>query len=213
MASFQIQTVPFSKATADDYEIVTGSSGKKIAVVGYHLAAAGTNTVKFTDQITDEVQTVTITGSPTGGTFTLTYSGQTTSGIAYNASAATVATALKALSNIGDDDVSVSGDAGGPYTVSFIGALADTDVAALTASGASLTGGTTPGVTIATVTTGGATTDLTGPIPTVAGSQLVAVSDPSTPLFKTSEGKALSVTLGSSNSVAGYINYVVIDER
>ena len=39
---------------------------------------------------TDEVQTVTITGGPTGGTFTLTWGGQTTAAIAYNATAATV---------------------------------------------------------------------------------------------------------------------------
>lgn len=96
MASFQVQRYAFSNATADDYQIVTGLTGKKIGVVSYHLGAAGTNTVKFTDEITDEVQTVTLTGSP---------------------------------------------------------------------------------------------------------------------LFKTSEGKGLSVTLGSSNSVAGYINYVILDER
>ena len=33
---------------------------------------------------------VTLTGSPTGGSFTLTFGGDTTSGIAYNASASTV---------------------------------------------------------------------------------------------------------------------------
>ena len=32
-----------------------------------------------------EVQTVTITGTPTGGTFTLTFDGETTAAIAYNA--------------------------------------------------------------------------------------------------------------------------------
>jgi hypothetical protein len=103
----------------------------------------------------NEVQSVTITGVPTGGTFTLTYSGQTTGAIAYNATAAAVATALKALSNIGDNDVAVTGAAGGPYTVSFMGALAEADIAAMTAT-ASLTGGTTPGVTIATPTAGAA---------------------------------------------------------
>lgn len=107
---------------------------------------------------TNEVQTVTITGGPTGGTFTLTYSGQTTTGIAYNAAASAVQTALRALSNIGDSDVTVTGSAGGPYTVTFTGDLATTDVAALTASGASLTGGTSPGVTIATATPGVAKT-------------------------------------------------------
>lgn len=36
-------------------------------------------------QATNEVQTVTITGSPTGGTFTLTFRSATTAGLAYNA--------------------------------------------------------------------------------------------------------------------------------
>ena len=90
MAAFEIQRYAFSNATADDFEIVTAVPNKKIAVIGYHLGAAGTNTVKFTDEINDEVQTVTLTGAPTGGTFTLTYGGQTTSGIAFDAAAATV---------------------------------------------------------------------------------------------------------------------------
>lgn len=54
----------------------------------------------------NEVQTVTI--DATGGTFTTTYSGQTTSAVAYNASASTYQTALEALSTIGSGNVSVT---------------------------------------------------------------------------------------------------------
>jgi hypothetical protein len=104
--------------------------------------------------LSNEVQTVTITGAPTGGTFTLTYSGQTTAGIAYNATAAAVKAALEALSNIAAGDVTVTGT--GPYTVTFVKNLAGKDVAAMTASGTGLTGGTTPSATIATSTAGGA---------------------------------------------------------
>ena len=100
----------------------------------------------------NEVQVVTLTGGATGGTFTLTYSGQTTSAIAYNASAATVDAALEALSNIGAGDVSVAGSAGGPWTVTFATALAATNVAEMTASGASLTGGSTQGFVTSAVT-------------------------------------------------------------
>ncbi|MDX2863304.1 hypothetical protein PV338_45035, partial [Streptomyces scabiei] len=39
------------------------------------------------EPLSNEVQSVAITGDPTGGTYTLTYSGQTTAGIAYNATA------------------------------------------------------------------------------------------------------------------------------
>lgn len=108
----------------------------------------------FSQNGTSEVQTVTISGSPTGGTFTLTYAGQTTGSIAYNAAASAVQTALAALSNVGSGNVAVTGSAGGPYTVTFQGSLAHTNVAQMTAT-SSLTGGTSPGVAVST-TTGGA---------------------------------------------------------
>lgn len=104
--------------------------------------------------VSNEVQTVTVTGAPTGGTFTLTWSGQTTAAIAYNATAATVQAALEALSNIAPGDVVVTGNAGGPYTLTWGGTQLGENVAAPTAT-ASLTGGTSPGVTIATTTAGG----------------------------------------------------------
>jgi hypothetical protein len=102
---------------------------------------------------TNEVQTVTISGSPTGGTFTLTFSGSTTAAINHNAASSTVQTALRAISSIDGANVSVTGSAGGPYTVTFIGELAATNVAAMTAT-ASLTGGTSPSVAVATTTAG-----------------------------------------------------------
>lgn len=110
-----------------------------------------------------EVQTVTITGSPTGGTFTLTYSGQTTAAIAYNATAAAVQAALVALSNIDTGDVAVTGGPGPgtPYVVTFGGNLADQDVAQMTATG-SFTGGTTPAVAVTTTTAGAVDADETG---------------------------------------------------
>jgi hypothetical protein len=104
---------------------------------------------------TAEVQTVTVTGVPTGGTFTLTHEGATTAAIAYNAAASAVRTALEALPGIAPGDVTVTGSAGGPYTVTFT--RGGGDVAAMTASGASLTGGTSPDVTIATPTAGAST--------------------------------------------------------
>lgn len=104
-----------------------------------------------------EVQTVTITGGPTGGSYTLTFSGQTTAAIPYNATAAQVKTALEALSNVEPGDVAVSG---GPHpgtavVVTFGGQYLGEDVAQMTASGASLTGGTSPAVAVATSTAGG----------------------------------------------------------
>lgn len=105
--------------------------------------------------LTDEVQQLTITGSPTGGTFTLTYSGQTTAAIAYNATAAQVQAALRALSNIGDNDVFCYGAdlPSGAINIHFAGALGATNVGAITTTD-SLTGGTTPATAISTLTAG-----------------------------------------------------------
>lgn len=104
---------------------------------------------------TNEVQRATITGTPTGGTFTLTYAGQTTAGIAYNAASAAVQTALENLSNLAPGDVVVTGGPGPgtPYTFTFGGTLAGTDVAQMTATG-SFTGGTTPTIAVTTITPG-----------------------------------------------------------
>ena len=99
----------------------------------------------------DETQTVTITGSPTGGTFTLTYDGETTAAIAYNAASSAVQAALEALDNLDSGDVTVGGSAGGPYTVTFHESLGN--VAELTADD-SLTGGSSPAVAVATTNQG-----------------------------------------------------------
>ncbi|MFJ9420684.1 hypothetical protein [Streptomyces sp. NPDC101249] len=104
----------------------------------------------------DEVQTVTISGTPTGGTFTLTFSGQTTAAIPYNATASAVQAALVALSNISTGDVTCAGGPlpGTPVTVTFAGQYHGADVPQMTAS-ASFTGGTSPAVTVTTTTPGG----------------------------------------------------------
>lgn len=71
--------------------------------------------------------------SANGGTFTLTYSGQTTAAIAYDASASAVETALELLSNI--DNVSATSTTVAGYTawtVEFLGTLAGTNVSEMT---------------------------------------------------------------------------------
>ncbi len=87
-----------------------------------------------------EVQKVVI--KATGGTFKLTYSGQQTASIKYNATAAEVQAALVALSNLDTGDVVVTGGPGNeagstPYVLTFnLGA----DVTQVTAQ-TTLTGG------------------------------------------------------------------------
>ena len=102
----------------------------------------------------DAVQDIQLTGSPTGGTFTLTSGGDTTSSIAYNATAATVQSDLTALGSIGSGNVVVTDAPGGGWKVRFAGSMAGTWQAKVTAT-ASLTGGTSPSVAITTISAGG----------------------------------------------------------
>lgn len=104
----------------------------------------------------NQTNVVTISGGPSGGTFTITVAGQTTSGINHNAAASAVQTALEALSNVAPGDVAVTGSNGGPYTLVWAAAFADLAIV-VTASGASLTGGTTPAATATTPLAGGVT--------------------------------------------------------
>ena len=100
------------------------------------------------DQRTDENQTVRVTNA-TGGTFTLTFNGQTTAPLAFNSTAAQIAAALAALSNIGTANIQATG---GPVNtanvlVTWKGTFEEQDVATLTSDATGLTG-TTPTITI-----------------------------------------------------------------
>jgi hypothetical protein len=105
----------------------------------------------------DKVQTVTINGTPTGGTFVLSSGGNSTS-LAYNAAAATVQTAVQAWGGI-YATVTVSGSAGGPYTFTFPTSVERHRPAAapFTVNQTALTGGTaaTSQATVAATGAGG----------------------------------------------------------
>ncbi|MER6236535.1 major capsid protein [Streptomyces clavifer] len=94
--------------------------------------------------------TLEVTGSPTGGTYTVSVtvggSTQTTSGIAYNANASAVQSAIIGLSNVASGNATVSGTA--VKTLTFTGDLAGLSVG-VTTSGTSLTGGTAPAAAVA----------------------------------------------------------------
>ncbi len=105
---------------------------------------------------TDEVQSLTITGTPTGGNFKLRFRGYNTAVIAHNASAATVQAALELLSTIGSGGVVCAGGPlpGTPIAITFSGNLADQNVPTITVVDSALTGGTTPAATVTTTTPG-----------------------------------------------------------
>lgn len=200
-------------ASSTDAHVVDAITGAKIAVVGAVINQGDTtaSTVTFNSlPWTNEVQTITV--DATGGTFTITYSGQTTSATAYNASASTVQTNLVALSNIDSGDVTVTGgpgDAGGttPYVLTFGGALAQKDVAAVTTNAGSLTGGAGT-ATVATATAGPVGTALTAALKGAANG-VVSLPPGQGAWFRTNAGEGLSVTTGAGSTTGIQVQYVI----
>lgn len=142
----------------DSYDFVT-THPTKVIPAGTLLGKITTSNKygPYANDGTNEKQTITITGTPTGGTFALTYNGQTTAAIAFNATAAAVGTALAALSNLDAADIAMTG---GPFpgtavVVEFIGTnQGGVDQPQMTANSAGLTGGTTPTAAVTTTTAG-----------------------------------------------------------
>jgi hypothetical protein len=89
-------------------------------------------------------------GNPTGGTFTITVADSagtvlgTTSALAFNASTATIDTAVEAIAGVGTG-VSVTGSMGAGYQITF----PTGQLRIVTVNGSSLTGGELPGVAYA----------------------------------------------------------------
>jgi hypothetical protein len=104
---------------------------------------------------TSEEQTVTVEGAPTGGSFTLTFKGQTTEPIEFDAPGegpGSVSLALNALSTtVGS--VIITGPDGGPYNVYFYGANGGVDQPQIEADHSGLTPSGT--VTVETTQQGG----------------------------------------------------------
>lgn len=89
------------------------------------------------------------TGTVTAGTFTITFDGQTTTPIAWDASAATVLAAVIALSNVPAGAFTAGGGAlpGTAVTLTAAGAFLNADLPAMTVDSTGLTGGTISAVT------------------------------------------------------------------
>ncbi len=122
-----------------DASSLTGGDGISTEVVA---AVTGVN----------EVQTITINAAVTSGTWTAAFRDVTTGNIDYNETSANVDGDLTGLSTI--DAISVTGSAGGPYTVEFDSALLEElDVELIVVDGTNLVGGAgAEGLAVATTT-------------------------------------------------------------
>ena len=105
-----------------------------------------------------ELQTLLPDAAASAGTFTLTYEGDTTAAIAYDASFATIKTALELLDQVDTDDIQPGGNlltappASGGMTFTFINTLGDVNLLEFDFTG--MTGPTNAGSTMTETTKG-----------------------------------------------------------
>lgn len=116
--------------------------GEFVKTWGWGVVASGPGNDPHND-----TQTVSLDPGVTGGTLKLAYvdvtasvQGKTTA-IQHNASAADVRLSIESLPFFAPGDLSVTGPAGGPWVVEFVGAFADTDTAQLEPTDITLVGG------------------------------------------------------------------------
>jgi len=165
----------FTGGSGVDGKMGAGDAGT-IALTGFNhdgTALSGTFNItgdtKLSDVLTwlntdngvsgvNEKQTIAITGTPTGGTFQVTYGGQSVD-IPYGSTAAAVQSLLEGLSSIGAGNVTCTGGIlpDTAVAVEFTGDLAAQDVSLMTIDTSNLTGGTSPSGTITETTQGQAT--------------------------------------------------------
>jgi hypothetical protein len=134
-----------------------GSPNSNMGVGGLYLSQSDKKTLRLlagrgaafsVDTLPTGVSAVqSVTVAATSGTFTLTFSGATTSALAYNATAAQVQAALEALPAVGAGNVAVAG----AYVVTFQNRLGLYPMPLLTADATGLAGGT---VSVQTTTLG-----------------------------------------------------------
>jgi hypothetical protein len=128
------------------------ASGAFIAAFGKEVVASGPGKVSATSA----VQTLTVTA--TGGNYTLSFGGKTTAELAFNASAATIQSALTGLTSIGAGNATVTETGAGVFKITFAGALANNPEPLITAASAptpnELSGGTASVVNTTTGATG-----------------------------------------------------------
>ena len=125
----------------NDKAVVTAAQGYVFAAtVG--TAAPTPAELKLIDPITfgAQVQKITLTGTASGGTFTIEVDGDTTAAIAYNATAAVVQARLEALDSVGEGNAFVTGTVAGGLFINFIGALQGEALDLIVVEDASLTG-------------------------------------------------------------------------
>ena len=115
---------------------------KETKVSGNLIAQDSQDDVTSLNSITSTI----LISNATGGTWTLTVNGKTTTALAYNITISALATALDALGNVGPGEAKITSSGAGHYAIVWRGRFLGT-TPTVTVSGASLTGAT-PTITV-----------------------------------------------------------------
>jgi hypothetical protein len=119
-------------------------------------AAAATQTRQFPRDDADDPESWKLTVDAAGGTYTLTFNGEETGNIAYDATAATIETAIEALASVTVGDLTVAVETGGtdgvgPYTLTTAGTIIGQRFNTLAADATLLSGGASTAVILTLV--------------------------------------------------------------
>lgn len=162
--TFTVQNGGYVRAQRFPYGLITGLGMEftrdEVTLSGSMIGQLTEDAITLTAG-TAEVQTITASGTVSGGTYTITFMGETTTALAYNASNATILAALLVLPNLATGDVTLGGGAlpGTPVTITFGGQYASANVPLISIDGALLTG-STPAYTPTETTPGAALSEL-----------------------------------------------------
>lgn len=145
-------------ALANGGSFASGTEYYKVTALGQSGESLPSTEVSGAVTATNEVQQLVVDSG--AGTFDISFGGQTATNQAFNILAATLQTNLRALSSINGANVTVTGGVGAagggtPYVITFIGTLANTNVATITTSATNLSGTGAHTAAVSTTTQGG----------------------------------------------------------
>lgn len=146
-----------------------------------------------------EVQSLVTTGTPTGGTFTLSFNGVSTSALPYNESAANIQTALNALSSVsgpGGSFVCAGGPLPTAVTITGATGFLNRGLPLIEADYSGLTGGTSPTAVVTTTTQGASA------LPSLASGAVYNYNEASVTLASAATALVGSFEMTISNNVS-----------
>ena len=192
---FNVEFIGAFRAASPGFLLEIDDTGILIVVPTVTTIAEGTTI--------NEVQEISVDGTPTAGDFTLTFDGATTGAIAFDADAAAIYAALVALPNLNADDVMVRGDALTGFEIEYTGNLATINTPQVVVDNTNLIGAL---LTVKTTTVGGYLRGISGN--TITGNSGAGI-EIDLEMYTSFYGDISSNTISSNNAVG--INLVAAD--